>query len=85
MKISRSFNSPTTVKLRVKRHLIKLHVIFFPKTTVLIKFVVSIVNDDSSLTIDNIILNKIVFQKLYFFKNDRSLKNNRIKNGRKSF
>ena len=37
----------------VKRHSIKLHVIFFSKTTVLIKFVVSLTidNDNPSLTI----------------------------------
>ena len=72
------------------RHSIKLHVIFFPKTTVLRKFVVSltivkynpsltIFNDDPSLTIVSIIVNKFFFQKQSFFKN------NRIKNGRKSF
>jgi len=37
------------------------------------------VNDDPSLTIVKIIVNKFVF------KNDRFLKNNRVKNGRKSF
>ena len=39
----------------------------------------TIANDDPSLTIVNIIVHKM------FFKNDRFLKNNRIKNGRKSF
>ena len=85
-KISRSFNSPTTVKLHVRRHSIKLHVFYFPKTTVMIKFVVllTVVNKNPSLTIVNIIVNKkisktTVFQKRSFFKN------NRKKNGRKSF
>ena len=39
----------------------------------------TIVNDDPSLTIVNIIVDK------KNFKNDRFLKSNRIKNGRKSF
>ena len=54
-KISRSLNFPTTVKLHVRRHSIKLHVIIFPKMTVFIKFVVSftIVNNNPSLTIFN--------------------------------
>ena len=71
-----------------------LHAIFFqktivfPKTTVFMEFVVSltIVNDEPSLTILNIIVNNfflsktIVFSKAIVFK-----KNNHIKNSRKSF
>ena len=94
-KIARSFNSSTTVKIHVRRHSIKLQVIFFPKTTILIKFVVSltivndnpsltIVNNDPSLTIVNIIVNNFDFQKRLFLKAIVFL-NNRIRNGRKSF
>ena len=64
--------------------------IVFPKTIVFKKFIVlltfvndnpllTIGNDDPSLTIVNIIVNKNYFQKRSF------LKNNRIKNGHKSF
>ena len=74
-----SFNSPTTVKLYLRRHLIKLHVIFFSKNDCFDKFVVSltivndnpsltIVNDDPSLTIVNITVNKNFFHR---FQNDR--------------
>ena len=81
-KISRSFSSPTTVKLHVRRHSIKLHVIFFssktivfPKPTVFIKSVVllMIVNDNPSSTIaffKNCIKKRwqIVFIKTIVFK-----------------
>ena len=83
MKISRSFSSSTTFKLHIKRHSIKLHVIFFsktivfPKTTIFIKFVVllTIVNDNPSLTIVNkdhsLTIVNIIVNKIYSFKNGR--------------
>ena len=75
-KISRRL-SPRTFYLHVKRHSIKLHVIFFSKMTVFIKFVASltIVNDKPSLTIDNIFINDN-----FFFKNDRFFNKQSYKN-----
>ena len=45
----------------------------------------TIFNDDPSLTIVNIIVHIYFSKTIVFFKSDRFWKNNRIKNGRKSF